>query len=1581
MPPQRKFIERVRSTFLVDDELPEQIREGALNLQTQLNEALRLLSVELYSKKSHFVLELVQNADDNSYRTGVTPELTLRIEPDRLTLSNNETGFTEENILAICKVGASSKAKEKKAQIGEKGIGFKSVFSVSDAPEIHSNGYHFRFDRSNPANLLGYVIPSWCETPSEARPDQTTIILPAARGYSFNESTVAALDARILLFLNKLRQLTLIYGGRQHLYRRTDAQTVSQLTTSTAVTAGETRESELLYVRVAKTLPMTGAVSDSKRPGVNESTVILAFPVDAKGEAKPEPASYVFAYLPIQQVGFRFPLHADFLLNSGREAVLNDRPWNQRLRDGIAEAFELALDEFKKSDTLGLSYLKYVPDVTDIADDFFGEVRQGIVERLAAAESLLSASGKWHKPSDLRSADRGFRALFPPPQALSLFGFDYVDARVQGGSALLRELGVGNAGHEEVLNIFRFHQGWMAEQPLEWRASLFAHIADELAAFVRAGLLKVPCLPTADGKYVVPSQANVFFPLGKRKKYGFEHELTIVDSELYDAALALSANVKSLFEALRVRDDNPYDRLIAHILPKHAGETWKQSKFAALVGHLRYVKDKLSTILEEAAGRGKSQPQIFQMLREGMWIGTKLVSETGSWTFDRIGNLYLGNEYKPQFCIETLAGGEPGPSAYISADYLSAKAEDPDAEAKSWREFFEALGVRTSPALASVGTDWQCSKELDLLLNAASAATRRDTLECLSRHWPNYAARLIHVIGTGRGRFGHADTRFAHQIRSMPAPLRGKKAVVPLSEAYYLTEDLKATLGDGPPYVDAFMTPQMLDDCRVTHRLNAKALLKRLKQLKQDSAGTVKQVQAIYRKLEGPLWATDSAYIRQSFETDGLVQLKGAHKGWFSPSQISWQSNGSFLDTLYPPVQGLYRDFQGFFVDKLGVPRVLPLAKWVEALTRLDEIADRTMREAEALAIYKRAERALKPQFGREVDVPEWISTFTDEAVFVDHWGEVVANGDHLYANDSPEYGKLFEDEEALSFLAVPTAEVPRLSRLLVQCGIAMLSESVSVEVDVTDSGRVDKDLTSRVHRSVPYLARVVYSRQPESFEDALEAGRVTALWDLEVVEVDSVKLRVSLRDLERTTTSDSAMSDGRVLYRADAKSLKDRVAAELSKYLVGTIDFADTFARILLENDIEGIEEVLQVRSIGLLPPDLSRAVQQRALPTEAAVSDGVDESTYDGDTAGEPEDALPSEGIEARDEAPAHDAQSQRGSTSKAPDVPGEGDKSRLPPPTGAQTAPSPSPIPLGGAPRPSGPTPSPTGSPLTKPISSASPSGEARAAGVRAPSVPPAPGYLSGAPRTPAPSPNQSPVAGGTAPPSGESATPGRTPQGAPPRTRTGRLLSYVEGPADQAAGKPSDDPSKAKTRDATGRAAVSYFLKTQASRWASLTEMPHNNPGFDVLARTASGEEEYIEVKGQGGAWTQEGIALTPTELLTAQRMSERYWLCVVEFAQDEKRRQLHLLRNPFGLVNQFRFDVGWKAAAENVTTAPTVPEKGLYVDIANVGAGRILSVRGKGAFFHLHVILEDGKHLNKLFHPARMTLSKEPLWQE
>jgi hypothetical protein len=94
------------------------------------------------------VLECIQNADDNDYSIGQKSFLRFTVETDSITLESDETGFSEADVRAICSVcestkavpsgssGAATVAEKAKITIGEKGIGFKSVFKIASRAHI-----------------------------------------------------------------------------------------------------------------------------------------------------------------------------------------------------------------------------------------------------------------------------------------------------------------------------------------------------------------------------------------------------------------------------------------------------------------------------------------------------------------------------------------------------------------------------------------------------------------------------------------------------------------------------------------------------------------------------------------------------------------------------------------------------------------------------------------------------------------------------------------------------------------------------------------------------------------------------------------------------------------------------------------------------------------------------------------------------------------------------------------------------------------------------------------------------------------------------------------------------------------------------------------------------------------------------------------------------------------------------------------------------------------------------------------------------------------------------------------------------
>lgn len=61
---------------------------------------------------------MLQNADDNAYPAAAVPALEFVLYPDRVEVLNNEKGFGEENVRALCDIGRSTKKQSSGGYIG-----------------------------------------------------------------------------------------------------------------------------------------------------------------------------------------------------------------------------------------------------------------------------------------------------------------------------------------------------------------------------------------------------------------------------------------------------------------------------------------------------------------------------------------------------------------------------------------------------------------------------------------------------------------------------------------------------------------------------------------------------------------------------------------------------------------------------------------------------------------------------------------------------------------------------------------------------------------------------------------------------------------------------------------------------------------------------------------------------------------------------------------------------------------------------------------------------------------------------------------------------------------------------------------------------------------------------------------------------------------------------------------------------------------------------------------------------------------------------------------------------------------------
>jgi hypothetical protein len=250
--------------------------------------------------------------------------VSFRVYPGRIVIDCNEDGFTRENLEAICSVGQSSKMGGQ-GYIGEKGIGFKSVFMVAWKVHIQSGDFSFSFQHKDGNSGMGMISPVW-EDGFEALPEPLTRItlflhedLPDDVLRKQRETALQQfreLQETVLLFLKRIRVIKVLMHGddgeqvSSTTYYAKQSQLPNQVELRKEVVQGEEPCSTKYYHVTRSTvhgLPksenQTYTEAGSSARTYEEAEVVLAFPLTHDSIPIVE-AQDVFAFLPIRKMDF-----------------------------------------------------------------------------------------------------------------------------------------------------------------------------------------------------------------------------------------------------------------------------------------------------------------------------------------------------------------------------------------------------------------------------------------------------------------------------------------------------------------------------------------------------------------------------------------------------------------------------------------------------------------------------------------------------------------------------------------------------------------------------------------------------------------------------------------------------------------------------------------------------------------------------------------------------------------------------------------------------------------------------------------------------------------------------------------------------------------------------------------------------------------------------------------------------------------------------------------------------------------------------------------------------------------------------
>lgn len=144
---KKRYIEALRNFRIRTDGLKKVLYPGMIDNINNANSA----SLE------YIIPELLQNINDCKNADDSTSRM-LQIEIDLskgiMKLVYDEAGFDYKNVYSITAMGQSSKHDSSE---GEKGLGFKKVFTLFEYVEIYSNGFFFKITREQD------TVPKWID--------------------------------------------------------------------------------------------------------------------------------------------------------------------------------------------------------------------------------------------------------------------------------------------------------------------------------------------------------------------------------------------------------------------------------------------------------------------------------------------------------------------------------------------------------------------------------------------------------------------------------------------------------------------------------------------------------------------------------------------------------------------------------------------------------------------------------------------------------------------------------------------------------------------------------------------------------------------------------------------------------------------------------------------------------------------------------------------------------------------------------------------------------------------------------------------------------------------------------------------------------------------------------------------------------------------------------------------------------------------------------------------------------------------------------------------------------------------------
>lgn len=558
--------------------------------------------IQLYTDKSHFVYELLQNAEDAEAKS-----IKFIQHADRLEVLHDGKPFTSTNLEGLCDIGKSDKVG-KLNQIGEFGVGFKSVFGICDTVRLYSDPSHFGGVVESDAVPFAVEIKDFTrpdDIPEEQIPDRytTRFVFPFAVGHTYSGfNTISSLISTLSKKLQNLGVTTLLFMKHLDLIEY-------EIESSTKTIAGKyllekkiindhcllvsalgTSDNEQNHSEKAETISY---LKFSRKLGrFPLRTVDIAFSVKEENgsyECIKAPTPFVSVYFPTEtESKLSFIVQGPYRTTPNRSSIPADDSDNIYLAKETAILLQESLLELKATEKLNMSFIKSLPIVEDRFDTFglFLPLFEAVRDLFRKSAIIPSKEGKYVFAKNAK--------ITRQERLTSVFSDELLTQLINDGKQyfwLTTNLTETNRDYKHVLDFFTgelhipvirpedlraffaANPRFLPTQSIDWLVDLYSVFEAIPGSFSKskseASMATANIVKTDSGAFVAPFRyegktyiPNVFLPSSKIRST----EINYVDAELYERCRHFFDDI------LQLQKPNEYEFLIKSILERYTND-------------------------------------------------------------------------------------------------------------------------------------------------------------------------------------------------------------------------------------------------------------------------------------------------------------------------------------------------------------------------------------------------------------------------------------------------------------------------------------------------------------------------------------------------------------------------------------------------------------------------------------------------------------------------------------------------------------------------------------------------------------------------------------------------------------------------------------------------------------------------------------------------------------------------------------------------------------------------------------------------------------------------------------------------